>query len=102
MLTVLKSKIRKLKIDQCEVEYDEGSITIPSEIMLRAGIFPYEKVEVNSKFGNGRILTYAIPGDRVEMNGGAANHFKEGEIVHVNCFKQISEGLIREHKPIII
>jgi len=101
MLTILKSKIRELKIDECRVEY-EGSITIPQFIMQRANIYPYERVEVNSKFGKGRIVTYAIPGDRVELNGGAANHFKKGDIVHVNCFKTITESLAHVHKPIIV
>ena len=102
MLTVLKSKIRELRIEVCRIEYDEGSITIPQSIMQQAGIYPYERVEVNSKFGKGRIVTYAIPGDRVELNGGAANHFKEGEIVHVNCFMGIPEGMITNHEPIIL
>jgi len=101
MITILKSKIRELKIDVCRIEYTDGSITIPKEIMAKANIKPYEKVEVNSKHGKGRIMTYAIPGDQVEMNGGAANHFKEGEIVHVNVFLHVNfvpEG----YKPIII
>jgi len=103
MITVLKSKIRALKVDVCRVEYEEGSITIPKEIMRKANINPYEKVEVNSKYGKGRILTYAIPGDQVELNGGAANHFKEGEIVHVNVFEQVEEEWINsDYKPIII
>ena len=101
MITILKSKIRALKIDQCRIEYEEGSITIPREIMAQADIRPYEKVEVNSKYGKGRILTYAIPGEQVELNSGAANHFKEGEIVHVNVFKQV-EFVDKEYKPIII
>ena len=101
-MTVLKSKIRELRIDECRIEYDEGSITIPRGIMKEAGIYPWERVEVNSKYGKGRIVTYAIPGDRVELNGGAANHFKEGDIVHVNCFMGIPEGMILNHKPKII
>lgn len=103
MITILKSKIRELTIDQCRVEYSEGSITIPKKIMEMANIFPYEKVEVNSKFGKGRILTYAIPGERVEMNGGAANHFEEGEKIHVNSFEFIDKYDYPFHyKPTII
>lgn len=101
MLTVLKSKIRELKIDECKVEYTEGSITIPKEIMEKANLYPYERVEVNSKYGKGRVSTYVIPGERVELNGGAANHFKEGEIVHVNAFRQVSEHIAEHYKPVI-
>jgi aspartate 1-decarboxylase len=99
MITVLKSKIAEIRVEHASVEY-EGSITIPVGLMARAGIFPYEQVHVNSKYGTGRIITYAMPGERCEMNGGAANHFKVGEIVHVLAFKQIDEG--EHHKPIII
>lgn len=102
MLKVLKSKIRELKIGECRVEYDEGSITIPRRIMTKAGLYPYEHVEVNSKYGKGRISTYVIPGEQVELNGGAANHFKEGEIVHVNSFHYITESLVEYHKPLIV
>ena len=102
-ITILKSKIRALTIDECRIEYEEGSITIPVDIMKRACILPYEKVEVNSKFGKGRILTYAIPGKQVEMNGGAANHFKKGDVVHVNVFASIDlTDYQHGYKPIIV
>lgn len=102
MITILKSKIRSLKIDQCRHEYEEGSITIPLKIMEAANLYRWERVEVNSKYGKGRITTYVIPGDQVEMNGGAANHFQEGEIVHVNAFTDIPESLAHWYKPTIV
>ena len=102
MLKVLKSKIRELKVEECKVEYDEGSITIPRDIMKNAKLVAFEHVEVNSKYNKGRISTYVIPGDRVELNGGAANHFKEGEIVHVNSFTYIPDALAEYHKPKIV
>ena len=101
MITVLKSKINELTIEKCNLEC-EGSITIPKKIMVVANLYPYERVEVNSKYGKGRISTYVIPGDRVELNGGASNHFKKGDIVHVNSFMDIPETLATHHKPIII
>ena len=101
MITVLKSKINELEIEVCNPEC-EGSITIPKDIAEDANLYPYERVEVNSKYGKGRISTYVIPGDRVELNGGAANHFNVGDIVHVNSFMDITETLALVHKPIIV
>lgn len=101
MITVLKSKINELQIKSCNQEC-EGSITIPREIMHQANLYPYERVEVNSKYGKGRISTYVIPGDKVELNGGAANHFKVDDIVHVNAFMDITETLALIHKPTIV
>ena len=101
MITVLKSKIGELRIEFCNVEC-EGSITIPQEIMNQANLCPYERVEVNDKYGKGRISTYVIPGDRVELNGGASNHFKVGDIVHVNAFRLVDEWNVESYKPTII
>ena len=101
MLTVLKSKINELKIEECNAEC-EGSITIPRDIAEKANLYPYERVEVNSKYGEGRISTYVLMGDKAMLNGGAANHFKEGEIVHVNSFMDITETLALVHKPTVI
>ena len=99
MITVLKSKIAEIRVERASVEY-EGSITLPIDIMARASIFPYEQVYVHSKYDNRRIMTYAIPGEQCEINGGAANIFKEGDVVHVLSFetKEKFEG----HKPIVI
>jgi aspartate 1-decarboxylase len=58
--------------------------------MEAANLKPYERVEVNAVHGRERLVTYVIPGryktGQVEMNGGMANFFKEGDEVHVNCF----------------
>lgn len=67
--------------------------------MEAANMRPNERVEVNSVYDSGRIVTYVIPGERgsgrCELNGGAANHFVVGEEIHVNCF-----GFVAEHDVI--
>jgi aspartate 1-decarboxylase len=61
-------------------------------------------VHVNSKDGSGRIVTYVMEGKRgsgqVELNGGAANHFSVGDIVHVNCYGYIHDW--QPHSPLIV
>ena len=99
MITVLKSKIAEIRVECASVEY-EGSITLPANMMAAAGIMPYEQVFVHGKYSDKRVMTYAIPGVQCEMNGGAANVFKPGDIVHVLAFKQIEEH--EDHKPIVI
>ena len=70
MNNILKAKVQQIEVTGCEVEY--------------------EQVFVNSKYGKGRIMTYLLKGERgskvCEMNGGAAQHFKKGEIVHLLFF----------------
>ena len=102
LIHVLKSKLN-LKVTAASREC-EGSLTLDPLLMEAANLCPYERVEVNGKNTLSRIVTYIIPGERgskvVELNGGAANHFKVGEDIHVNCFALANTGDYME--PIII
>ena len=94
LIQVLKSKLKRVVITDANVEY-AGSLTLDEDIMKAAWLNPNERVEVNSVYGKGRIVTYVIPGERgsgrVELNGGAANFFSVGEEIHVNCFGFVDE-----------
>ena len=89
MIEVLKCKLNQVIVTEASLEY-EGSITIDEDLMDAAGLKEYERVEVNGKTSPSRIVTYVIKGKRnsgvIEMNGGAALHFKKGDIVHVLCY----------------
>lgn len=103
MRTVLRSKVQEIRVTAANIEY-EGSLTLDEDIMDAMCVIPYEQVFINSKNGNGRIMTYLLPGERgskcCEMNGGAANHFAVGEIVHLLVFETIGPNGIAD--PIII
>ena len=85
----LKAKVQEIHITGCKVEY-RGSLTLDEDIMDEMGVKPYEQVFVHSKYHQARIMTYFLPGKRgtriCEMNGGAAQFFKEGEAVHLLVF----------------
>ena len=91
-LHILKSKLKCVVVTDANVEY-QGSLTIDKLLMQSAGILPNERVEINSVDGHERIVSYAIEAPagsgRVELNGGAANHFKIGDRIHVNCFAMV-------------
>ncbi len=92
MITVLKSKIQEAIISGASVEC-EGSITLSPELMEKADLIEYEQVHVNSQYNEGRIITYVLKGESgcgIKLNGGAANHFRVGEIVHILAFKEVS------------
>jgi aspartate 1-decarboxylase len=94
MITVLKSKLQEIVITAANINY-EGSLTLDEDLMDEMGVLPFEQVFINSKYKCGRIMTYFIPGLRrskcCELNGGAANHFSVGEIVHLLVFRQVDE-----------
>jgi len=93
-LKVLKSKLKAVIVTEANVEYP-GSITLDPILMENARLKEFEFVEVNAKNGKSRINTYVIAGTRgsgeILLNGGAANFFKKGDIIHVNCFGYIGE-----------
>ena len=92
LIQVLKSKLKEVIVTAADTNY-EGSITIDPDLMDAANLLPYERVEVNGVNSCDRIVTYVIAGERgsgcVELNGGAANFFVEGQHIHVNCFGAI-------------
>ena len=102
-LQVLKSKLKEVVVTDANTEY-EGSLTLDPLLMAEAHLVPFERVEVNSKDGESRIVTYVIEGEtgsgQVEMNGGAANFFRPGDLVHVNCFVITEPDNIP--KPVIV
>ena len=85
----LKAKVQQIVISDCKVECN-GSLTLDEDIMDKLGVQEYEQVFINSKHGRGRIMTYFLSGKRgsgiCEVNGGAAQHFHKGEIVHLLVF----------------
>ncbi len=66
MRTMLKSKIHRARVTDCNINY-EGSITIDKKLMKEADILPYEQVHVLNVNNGARFTTYAIEGK--EGNG---------------------------------
>jgi len=95
----LKSKIHGLKVTKTMLDY-EGSIGLPSEIMEKGDIKPYEFVMVINKNNGNRFETYAIPSEEGEviLYGGAARLAFLGDELFVFSFIFSDE----EIKPKII
>ena len=89
MKVYLKAKVKAIEITGAHVEY-EGSLTLDEDIMDRLGVNEYDQVFINSKYGKGRIMTYVMKGTRgtqvCDVNGGAAQYFIPGEVVHLLFF----------------
>ena len=108
MRCILKSKIHKIKVTQTELHY-EGSITLDKELMRKANILPFEKVEVLNLNTGIRIETYAIEGPEgsgvVCLNGPAARTAQVGDEIIVLAYwwvqeKDISTGNVPPPKII--
>jgi len=74
-LTVLKAKLHRATVTRTELDY-EGSISIDRDLLDRAGILPFEQVDVLNINNGERFTTYALEAPRgsreIGINGAAA------------------------------
>ena len=93
MRKMLKSKIHRARVTQCNIDY-EGSITIDRRLMQSADILPYEQVEVLDINNGARFTTYAIEGDEggeICLNGAAARMVAKGDTVIILTYCYLSD-----------
>lgn len=82
MRWVLRSKIHQARVTDGNVNYI-GSITVDSELLDKAGIWPNDQVQVVSNTSGANFITYVIPAaagsGEICMNGAAALYCEPGE-----------------------
>lgn len=104
-LTMLKSKIHRAVVTEAKLNY-VGSITIDSELMEKAGIIEYEKVQVVDVDNGNRLETYVIAGKRNSgvlcLNGAAARYVQPGDKVIIMTYCQMDEKEASDFKPTVI
>src|SRR2546421_10587693 len=103
--TMCKGKIHRATVTQANLNY-VGSITIDADLLEAADIYPYEKVQVVNVNNGARLETYTIAGARgsgvICLNGAAARHAAEGDIVIIMNYGQYNEEEIRSLEPHIV
>ena len=103
--TMCKGKIHRATVTQANLNY-VGSITIDADLLEAADIYPYEIVQVVNVNNGSRLETYTIAGARgsgvICLNGAAARHAVEGDIVIILSFGQYDEKEIRELEPRLV
>jgi aspartate 1-decarboxylase len=103
--TLLKSKIHRATVTQCELHY-EGSCAIDEDLLDAADIAENEQVHIWNIDNGERFTTYAIRGARgtgmVSINGSAARRASVGDLVIIASFAQLTEAEMTQHKPRLI
>ena len=104
-LTIFKSKLHQMKVTEANLHY-EGSITIDRELLDKAGILPYEKVQVVNITNGERLETYTIPGDAGSrvccLNGAAARKTQVGDRVIIISYAEMTREEARDFKPKVV
>ena len=100
--TLLKSKIHRVAVTQCELHY-EGSCAIDEDLLDAANLVANEQEHIN----NGeRFITYAIKGERgsgmISVNGSAARRASAGDLLIIAAFAQVHEDQVATHEPQLV
>lgn len=102
---MLKSKIHRATVTEANLDY-VGSITIDRELMDKAGILEYEKIQVVNINNGNRFETYVIEGERnsgfICINGAASRLVQPGDKVILMCYCQLDEKEASNYKPTVV
>ncbi len=105
VIEMLASKIHRARVTDSNLDY-EGSFTIDSDIMKKAGIIPYQAVEIYNVTNGSRLKTYAIegePGSRTFCaNGAAAHQIKKGDVVIICAYVQVDASEAAGFRPTVL
>ena len=103
--TMLKSKIHRATVTECDLHY-VGSITIDPELLEAADVRDYEQVHVVDVDNGARFETYTIPGTRgsgeVVINGAAARLVHRGDTVIVISYAQYDPDELENYEPRVV
>jgi aspartate 1-decarboxylase len=102
---MLKSKIHRAKITDCDVDY-VGSITLDPDLMRQADMLVNEQVHVWDIDNGARFVTYAIEGEQgsgtVQVNGAAARLVRPGDKVTIASFGAYDESDLDRYSPVVV
>jgi aspartate 1-decarboxylase len=105
LLTLLKGKIHRAVVTQCDLHY-EGSISVDSALLERAGILPHEQVDVLNINNGNRFTTYAIPAPAgsgmIGINGAAARLAQKDDLVIIIAYIRMNEAEAKTWQPRVV
>jgi aspartate 1-decarboxylase len=93
---MLRGKIHRATVTETRLDY-EGSITVDTDLLDRAGIWSGEKVFIANITNGSRFETYTMPGEPgsgiVAINGAAAHLCDVGDLVIIMGYELTDEPI---------
>ena len=104
-IEVLKSKIHKVTVTNCDLNYI-GSITIDDYLIEAANMIPGEKVKVVNINNGERLETYIIKGGKgtgeITLNGPAARKVQKGDKIIIISYARMNLNEAKTFDPTLI
>ena len=105
LIPFLVSKIHRATVTGTDINY-EGSISIAEDIMEKAGLRVFQKVDVYNINNGARFSTYVLPWPRfskeIVVNGAAARLVQPGDMVIIAAFALIAEKELDSLNAVIV
>ncbi len=105
LLTVLKCKLHRAAVTECDLHY-EGSISIDQELIEATGLIVNERVEIYNIDNGNRFTTYVIEAGAgsgvIGLNGAAARLACVGDKLIICAYAQMEEAKARDWQPTVI
>jgi aspartate 1-decarboxylase len=102
---MLQGKLHRATVTDCKLDYN-GSLTVDIDLIERAGMLVYQKVQVLNINNGYRLETYLLAGERgkreIIVNGAAARHAYRGDRVIVAAYALFSQDELTKHQPQVI
>lgn len=103
--TLLRSKLHRVNVTQVELDY-EGSCAVDREILAKAKMQEYEKVDIYNVTNGNRFSTYLMPAEAgsrtVSINGAAAHKASPKDIIIICAYSFFKEDEALKHKPTLV
>ncbi|EJE7233713.1 aspartate 1-decarboxylase [Clostridium botulinum] len=104
-ITMLKSKIHRATITEANLNY-VGSITIDKNLMDKANILEYEKVQIVDIDNGSRFETYVIAGEKnsgvICLNGAAARMVQKGDKIIIMSYCDLTIDEAKKFNPTVL
>ena len=105
LIPFLISKIHKAKVTGTNLDY-AGSIGIDEEIMIKANLREFQKVEVYNISNGNRFATYVIQDQAgskdIVLNGAAAHLVSKGDIIIIAAYALIDERELNSLNSVVL
>jgi aspartate 1-decarboxylase len=103
--TMLKSKIHRATVTDCDLHY-VGSITVDPELLEAADILEFEQVAIVDVDNGARFETYTIAGERgsgeMKVNGAAARLVHRGDTIIVISYGSYTREDMATYEPVVV